>query len=283
MNKENEAMNLKRILLATDGSEYSAGAQRLAFALARQCNAELTAMTIVLGVQDLEGVGTHHLRESLEKDARVRLDLVTAAAGEAGLACATRLAFGEKPEVEIVDMAAELDADLIVLGRRGKRGLARFMVGHATAWVAGHAGCPVLVVPRAAAMWKSRILLATDGSAHSAAAAEAAKGMARQCNLPVTAVSAFLQSHSEERRAEARAAAERTAADLTAAGAPCDAVASLGRPDEVVIETAAARGADLLVVGSHGRTGLVRLVLGSVSERIMGQATCPVLVARAAV
>jgi nucleotide-binding universal stress UspA family protein len=50
----------------------------------------------------------------------------------------------------------------------------------------------------------------------------------------------------------------------------------------VVIETAAARHADLIVIGSHGRTGLARLFLGSISERVMGQAQCPVLVARAA-
>ena len=61
----------------------------------------------------------------------------------------------------------------------------------------------------------------------------------------------------------------------------CDGLVAEGRPDEVVIETAASQKADLIVVGSHGRTGLSRLFLGSISERIMGQAQCPVLVARA--
>ena len=130
-------------------------------------------------------------------------------------------------------------------------------------------------------MWNSRILLATDGSTHSAAAGEAATAMARQCGLPVTAVSATTRSHSEERKTEARAAVEAVAASLGRAGISCDVTVAEGRPDEVVIETAAARHADLIVVGSHGRTGLVRLFLGSVSERIMGQAQCPVLVVRA--
>lgn len=51
-----------------------------------------------------------------------------------------------------------------------------------------------------------------------------------------------------------------------------------GRPDQVVIETANDRQADLIVVGSHGRGGLGRLLLGSVSERIMGQAQCAVVI-----
>lgn len=274
--------NLKRILFATDGSEYAAGAQRLAIELAQRCGAELNVMTIVLGTQDLEGVGTHNLRATMEKEAQARLDAVVAIASAAGVASATHLVYGDTPEHVIVDTADELSADLIVLGRRGKRGLARFMVGHATAWVAGHASCKVLVVPRAAEIWNSRILLATDGSTHSAAAAEAATAMARQCGLPVTAVSATTRSHSAERRAEARAAVDTVAAGLNGAGIACDSVVAEGRPDAVVIETAAARHADLIVIGSHGRTGLTRLFLGSISERVMGQAQCPVLVARAA-
>ncbi|MBP9602781.1 MAG: universal stress protein, partial [Chromatiaceae bacterium] len=51
-----------------------------------------------------------------------------------------------------------------------------------------------------------------------------------------------------------------------------------GRPDQVVVETANNRQADLIVVGSHGRGGISRLLLGSVSESIMGQAQCPVLI-----
>lgn len=274
--------NIQRILLATDGSEYSAGAQRLAIALAQQCGAEFHAMSIVLTTSDLEGVGTQHLREAREKEVQDRLDRVAATANEAGLTSTTHLVYGEAPEQEIVATADRIGADLIVLGRRGKRGLARFMVGHATAWVAGHASCRVLVVPRLAEMWKSRILFATDGSSHSAAAALAAQVVARQCGLPVVAVSATTKSHSEERRNEAQAAVAEVAARLKVAGVDCEAVVAEGRPDEVVIETAAARAADLIVCGSHGRTGLTKLFLGSVSERIMGQAQCPVLVVKPA-
>lgn len=274
--------NLKHILFATDGSEFSSGAERVAIDLARRCGARLTVMTIVLTTQDLEAVGTHGLREQMEREAQARIDAVVAAAKAAGVACETQLVYGEEPHHEIVNTAAELQPDLIVLGRRGKRGLARLMVGHATAHVAGHAPCDVLMVPRAGQVWSQRILLATDGSAHGEAAARTAQAVAAQCNVPVTVVSATTRSHSAERKAEARTAVDRVTTAMKSAGIHAEGLVSEGRPDEVVIDSAAHSKADLIVVGSHGRTGLSRLILGSISERIMGQAQCPVLIARSA-
>lgn len=270
--------NIKQILLSTDGSEYSLGAQKAAIALTKRCHGELHIMSIMLTTQDLEGVGTKHMREDLEKEVQARLDRAAEAALAEGITCTTHLVIGEHPQHEIVNTAAEIGADLIVLGRRGTRGLARSMVGHATAYVAGHAPCNVLVVPRAAEVWSKRILLATDGSEHSAAAGEVALGVARQCGLPVTVVSATTRSHSEERKAEAKASVDRKVAAMRAAGIQSTGVIAEGRPDDVVIETTAKEDADLIVVGSRGRTGLMRLVLGSISERILGQAQCPVMV-----
>jgi universal stress protein A len=53
-----------------------------------------------------------------------------------------------------------------------------------------------------------------------------------------------------------------------------------GRPGKVIIEAAAERGADLIVMGTHGRSGFDRLIMGSVTERVLRSATCPVAVVR---
>ena len=53
-----------------------------------------------------------------------------------------------------------------------------------------------------------------------------------------------------------------------------------GRADEMILQSAASHGADLIVIGSHGRTGLQRALLGSVSERVIDAASTPVLVAK---
>lgn len=272
------ANNIKQILFATDGSEYSLGAQKAAIALTKRCHGELHIMSIMLTTQDLEGVGTQHMREEREKEVQARLDKAAQAALAEGVSSTLHLVYGQEPQHEIVNTASEIGADLVVLGRRGSRGLARSMVGHATAYVAGHAHCNVLVVPRSAEVWSKRILLATDGSEHSAAAADAARDVAKQCGLPVTVVSATTRSHSAERRAEAKAAVDSKVAAMQAAGVQSTGIIAEGRPDDVVIEATAKEEADLIVVGSHGRTGLMKLVLGSISERIMGQAQCPVMV-----
>lgn len=233
------------------------------------------ALSLVVDLGQPFGQGvprSHGLREQMEREAQARIDAVVAAAKAEGVACDTQLLYGEEPHHEIVNTAAELAPDLIVLGRRGKRGLARLMVGHATAHVAGHAPCDVLMVPRAGRVWNLRILLATDGSAHSTAAAQVARSIAAQCQMPVTVVSATTRSHSTERKAEAQAAVDRVSTELKAAGIASEGLVAEGRPDEVVIDAAINHQADLIVVGSHGRTGLSRLTLGSLSERIMGQA-----------
>ena len=53
-----------------------------------------------------------------------------------------------------------------------------------------------------------------------------------------------------------------------------------GRPSKVIVEAAADRGADLIVMGTHGRSGFERLIMGSVTERVMRSAPCPVVVVR---
>lgn len=273
---------LSNILVATDGSEFSESATGLAIEVAKSFGAKLTVMTMVMLDSDLEIVGAHAMRATQEKEAQAKVDKVAALARAAGVNCATLIRRGEEPYEEIVDTAEEIEADLIVMGRRGQRGLARMMVGDATAKVVGYAHCPVLIAPRGAKMWQAHILLATDGSAHSEAAAASALNIAERCKLPLTVVSATLSSHNEARKAEARSAVDKVAGLAAQRGVSGDALVVEGRPDDVVVNTAIAKAADLIVVGSHGRTGLAKILLGSISERIIGAANCPVLVAKPA-
>ena len=158
------------------------------------------------------------------------------------------------------------------------------MVGEATIKVCGRAPCSVMVVPRNGQLPKQRILLATDGSSYSEAAGNLADRLAVLCGLPVTIVSVMLPNQSDARRAEATAAVERIRTMLSSRGVDAEAVAVESvRPETGIITTAAAKGADLIIVGSHGRSGLLEKVLiGSVSERVLGDASCPVLVVRSA-
>lgn len=271
-----ETGNLSRVLVATDGSDESAGAIRTGIALSMTHGAKLTGLSIALDnpeystlVPNLREIAQQHAREGL----KTFID-------EAGEEAETVIREAHDPAKGVVEAAAELGADIIVMGQHHKGGIARRLVGDTTAGVIGEAACPVLVVPRAARLWEKRVLLATDGSPHSQAAIEAAGRVARQARLPVGVVSVVTSSHSRARRQEAEHAVASAVERLTALGLEVDGQVLEGRPDEAIIKAAEAAAADLIVVGSHGRTGLTKVLMGSVAERVIGDATCAVLVVK---
>jgi nucleotide-binding universal stress UspA family protein len=269
----------EKILLASDASGFGAGAVRVAIAFAKKSRARITALTIVRTNPEYEALA-HDLVERAEEDAWNYLDTVVAAAKEAGVACEPMLRRGEDPAREIVEAEVEAKPDLLIMGRRGSRGLARMSVGDATVKAIGRGQCSVLVVPRAAEMWTRRVLVGTDGSRFGDSAAVAAGAIARVCQLPVTVVGAMVPSHSEARQEDGRRAVERTVKLLQKEGIETDGVVAPGEADSVIVATAKSREADLIVLGSHGRTGLNRALVGSVCERVIGQASSAVLAVR---
>jgi len=269
------------ILLATDGSEFSAAAEQTAREMAARCDARLLVTRVVLTNPEYEALVPDRVQQA-EKAAQAEIDLVAERARATGLSVETILRHGADPYHEVVRAADEKHADIIVMGRRARSDLARMLVGDSTAKVIGLASCSVLVLARGTRMPESRILVATDGSRLGDAAAFSAVRLAQVCRLPLTAVSVIAPDHQDEPRREAQAALERVEVAAREAGLEIEIRAEVGRrPDEVILEVAQDCGADLLVLGSHGRTGLSRLLMGSVSERVLGQAQCPVLVVKA--
>jgi len=268
------------ILLASDGSHFSDGAIRLGISMAQRSGARLTAMTMVKTNPEYEALAPE-LVQKAGREAKLHLDDLVRRAAAEGVECSTLVRHGDDPPREIVQAARDLNVDLVVMGRRGRRGLARLMVGDATAKVIGTGPCSVLVAPQAAEMWHRRVLLGTDGSRFGDAAAVAAGRIAHCCSAPLTVVSALVPSHSEQRQQEGRDAVERTVALLRRDGLDVEGVALPGEADQVILDVAAEREADLLVLGSHGRTAFGKAMMGSVSERVIGKARCAVLVVKA--
>lgn len=271
----------EKILLATDGSEFSAGATRAAIQLARACAGKLTVMSMVLGNPEYDTPAPKLVAKALA-EARVTLEQVKLEAQAAGIECTTQLRQGEDPHQEIVAASEELQADIVVMGRRGRRGLARLMVGDATAKVVGKAHCSVLVVPRDANLGTTRILLASDGSRYADAAAVSASGLARNLGLPISVISVKVPSHSDSRRAEAETIVSRVVDFLGREGITVDGRTAEGEVADAVAAAARVTGADIIVISSYGRTGWGRALLGSNGERIIGKAECAVLVAKGA-
>ena len=270
----------EKILVATDGSSFSADAVKVAIAMCVKSGAHLYPFNMVLTNPEYEALAPE-LVEKASEDVRAHLESVVAEAGRQGVGATMMMRLGDRPDVEIVAAAEAINADLVVMGQQGRRGLARMMVGDATLRVIGSGTCSVLSVPVGAGMWHNRILLGTDGSRFADAAAISAAKIAHCCAAPITVVSALVPSHSEARQQEGREAVKRTTAQLKQDGLDVDGVASPGEADDVIIKLAKEKRADLIVVGTHGRTGFGKVLLGSVSERVIGKAKCAVLVVKA--
>jgi nucleotide-binding universal stress UspA family protein len=270
----------EKILVATDNSPFSADAVKVGIAMCAKAHAHLFPFTMVLTNPEYETLAPLLVQKASE-DAKAHLDAIIVEAERQGVPATPLVRSGDSPHAEIAAAAEELNADLIVMGQQGRRGLARMMVGDATVRVIGSAKCSVLSVPVGAAMWQNRILLGTDGSRFSDAAAVSAAKIAHCCAAPVTVVSALVPSHSEQRQHEGREAVARTTAQLVRDGLEAEGLAVPGEADEVIIKLAEDKGADLIVVGTHGRTGFGKALLGSVSERVIGRAKCAVLVVKA--
>jgi nucleotide-binding universal stress UspA family protein len=270
----------ENILVATDMSAFSADAVKVAIAMCAKSGAHLYPFAMVLTNPEYEAIAPE-LAQKASEDTKSHLDSIVAAAALQGVRSTIMMRHGESPHREIVGAANDINADLIVMGQQGRRGLARMMVGDATVRVIGAAQCSVLSVPVGADMWRNRILLGTDGSRFSDAAGVSAAKIAHCCAAPLTVVSALVPSHSELRQKEGREAVARTTAQLVRDGLAVEGVALPGEADEVIIKLAEEKGADLIVVGTHGRTGFGKALLGSVSERVMGKAKCAVLVVKA--
>ena len=270
----------ERFLVASDGSEYAAGAEREALNMAKKCGAQVRVINVIAAENtELDSMGEPLLARELSA-AREHLDKVARHAAANNIACETEVIQAGEVFQEIVNQAANMQADLIIMGRRSRHGLARLMLGDITARVIGHAHCSVLVIPRAAQISGRHFVVASDGSRFGDTAAATAGKLALLCKTPVTVVSVTSPSHSEQRRDEARLAINRITSFLALEGVVADSRLLEGRPDEKIVEVADTTDTDLIVMGSHGRTGLERVLLGTVTERVLNLTSCAVLVVR---
>jgi universal stress protein E len=266
------------LLLATDGSDVSTGAVRVALHMASRCGSHLTVMHMAQTLPDYAMFNPGGVQQA-EDQGHAVLREVEQQAGTACVNCAPVLRYGDEPVREIAAQAEESQADLVIMGRRGVHWLERLMLGEAAARVVGHVHCSVVVVPKESGMWDKGILLAVDGSRFADAAAVAAGNLAKRCGLPVTVLSVC--ANDDLKCDMVQAMADRVRDLLRKDGVAADSVVKEGNPAKAIVEAAAENECDLIVLGSHGRTGLDRILMGSVSQQVIVQAKCPVLVTKA--
>jgi len=268
---------LEKLLLPTDGSKFSEGAIREAISLAKNCSSKLFAISVVEMNPEFEALAPG-LVEKTEKEIRGHLESVKLMASKEGVECDIIVHEGEEAFQYIVDEAARKKVEMIIMGRRGRTGLKRLMMGSVTAKVIGYSPCKVLVIPEAAKVSFNSILIATDGSKYGHAAALEAVSIAKRCGSDLLALSVVTK---DKDLPAAKKSVEKISQIAEKEGLKAKTLTPRGTPYNVIVETAEKKNADVIVVGSHGRTGLERLLMGSVTERVIGHANCAVLVVKA--
>lgn len=267
---------MEKLMVATDGSDYSESAIREAINLAKVCSSSLIAVSVVKTNIEFDSVLPQFV-EKKEEEAIKHLESVKAQAKKEGVDCTTVVTLSEEPYQDIVDHASKNNVDMIIMGTHGKTGMKRLMMGSVTAKVIGHAPCNILVLPLNAKVECKNVLIATDGSKYSEAAASEALGIAKRCGSSLIVISV---ASSEAEIASAKDNVNKVSEAAEKEGVKTTSVVTKGKPYEAIIETAKQKKADFIVVGSHGRTGLARLLMGSVTERVIGHAEAAVLVVK---
>jgi nucleotide-binding universal stress UspA family protein len=276
------------ILLPSDESAGAEGARAVAEALASRFGATLHDLYVA-----------EVLDSSAEYEWPADIGLAPPAPAGPASPAASRtvraLRISDSPGRGILTYAREVGADLIVMGTHGRDGLERLVRGSTSEHVLRRADCPVLLVPPTAdtrSFAADRIVAAYDFSAPASGALATAVELAGTLGLPLDLLHVVEVTYVSSPYGPVTApvdyeALRRRAARLLSAVASSGTVrprpaTRVGSAVEETLEHARDVRASLIVVGSHGRRGVRRLVLGSVAEGIARRAPCPVLVVPAA-
>lgn len=293
-----------RVLVAIDGSACADVAVELTAAIPWPAGTSVHVTEVVETGAGLYGnvyaaelvLQVESLEEDVRREAADAVARTVARLREAGLDATGDVLRG-RPSAAIVQAAKDLDVDLIVVGSRGHGAIESMLLGSVSAEIVDHSSVPVLVA-RGTSL--RRVVLAWDGSAAARKAADLLRRWPVFAGSAVRVVSvtdievpwwtgfpvagslesmALYVTSTEAARAQHEVLAREMAAELATANLVATAEPREGDAATELIHAAAAATTDVIVLGTHGRTGLVRMLLGSVARNVLQHARTSVLIA----
>ena len=298
-------MTIDKIVFPTDFSPSAESALETAALLARTFGAQLDLFNaVVLDVPYLAtvqeasaGRSRDLLLDEMAAQGRRALEEIARSLEPLSPAVTTSLERGESEADTVLEHADSEKADLIVMSSHGRRGFRRFLMGSVTEEIVRRSSCPVLVVRRdpdveSPVSLDEGVLAAIDFGPGSEQVTNAARSLADQLDrrlellhvspppspLPtVTAVGP--QSQADIRGTGAGMSLDEARRRLIALeAAASETQVRAGDPAECILDRAEEGGCGFIVMGTAGREGISRFLLGSVCEKVMRRAPCPVLV-----
>jgi len=301
---ERSTVTFERILVPVDGSPIAGKALEFAIERAKQHGTNVTVAFAVnrLAVSVATATPYAHvdvtpLLEALDAEAKAVLAATGSVLRAAGVAPECAKLDGPAGPA-ILAYARRTKPGLIIMGTHGRHGFERLALGSTAEEVVRTAPSPVFVVPQGAAEAIHRgplrhLLVAFDGSPAADEALSLACELARRegCQLTLCTVvedvgmahlddidrDLFLRSQIEER---ARPLLEEGRSRASAEGLNVETDLRQGSAAVEIVTSARHAGADAIVVGTHGRAGLPRFILGSVAEGVLRSSPLPVCTVR---
>jgi nucleotide-binding universal stress UspA family protein len=306
---------IMKILLAIDGSRFSEAAAHSVVEQTRPQAPEIRVLNVVKplsfpATREKRGIdrALDAVRVAETKEAEALVTKVADELRSKGLKVTTAVESGD-PKSKIIDEASKWHADLIVVGSHGRNAMGHFLLGSVSEAIARHANCSVKIMrtwPKGRRRGKRetyhasetlKIILAIDDLKSSEAAVQAVIAESRPPGAAVLVlhvvepppwmVAREIRSHSpalkalwQETEQQAEEIVKQVAQRLRSKGFTVSSAVEKGDPKSRILDVAAKQKPELIVLGCHGRKGLDRFLMGSVSEAVARYAQCSVEVAR---
>jgi nucleotide-binding universal stress UspA family protein len=293
---------ISRILIPTDGTPCSEHATRVAFDLAKR----LSARVLLTHIADERGTSPFSERRGVrQRFGKVMLEYWVDEAERQGLLASYMLDSSRNVIESIVNIASEEYCDLIVMGTHGREGIPRLVQGSVAEGVLRNTPLPVMLVhhtPRPFEPLFHRILVPVDGDeisdtalAHASELAQALKATLDVLHVipDVTAglknvegASQDVQRFVDEAENESHEIIAQAWSQIRSSAIEPNRIEVFetrlnnAKIQDVILRHAKQRKIDLIVMGTHTRTGLARFVMGSVAEGVVHHASLPVLLVR---
>jgi len=278
------------ILVPIDGSAPATVAAEEAIELARRFDASLSLLTV------LETPASAHSeaesdRDDLDEQVERTIERIEAHAVEAGVPHETLVERGIPHDV-ISATVTDLGAEMVAMGTHGRTGVERILLGSVTERVLRTSSVPVLTAHERDEVGRfDDILVPTDGSTTADRATDHALALAERSGATVHALSVVdvqamasgldmgaglpdVIEHLTDQREDAVDAVCERASDR---GIDCETTVFEGAPVQAITDYVDDNGIDMVTMGTHGNSGIERLLLGSVAERTIRTSDVPVL------
>lgn len=292
---------LKHVLIPLDGSELAeqslshlmrfVSPTHVTFSLLAALSAALP------GVNDVSQPSMDEALITANEQIRAHVQAVRERLEQAGFRATEHCMVGDPADC-ILHMAEEEHVDLIAMSTHGRTGFRRALLGSVSDKVIRHARPPVFLVPTTAAVKAEKLpemlLVPLDGTAFAETALPLAQSFAQALGASVQLVRVIEPANAHEREmifgtadnfsttlqtqmAQAATYLEQIRLRFQLAGISATPQIVVGKPATAILETANSQQVDLIVMSTHGRSGVNRLLYGSVASEVIHESACPLL------